>query len=136
MSIRRSPKSDGRKYKLEFKHDVTSKLHPHPFRECTVCFIRDASSESPGDGTHPVIAHGYVVRHFRDAPNREAARKAALAKALASLDSTEATATLPGADWRERAIARTASLKARRREFWEAYLNRRDRKVRNQGATS
>ena len=116
---------DGRKYKLEFKHDVTSKLHPHPFRECTVCFIRDASSESPGDGTHPVIAHGYVVRHFRDAPNREAARKAALAKALVLLDAIAigyATAT-PGA------------LKARRREFWEVYLNRRDRKVRNQGAT-
>ncbi len=113
---------EGKEYWIEFRydwvlHNAEGRLVPIPrcsaARERTACLIRDASSVSPGDGANPVIAEGEVVRHFKDPPNRELARKAALKKALVYLDIVGFSASS------------TESMKARRALFWGAYLDRK-----------
>lgn len=108
----------GKEYWIEFQYSTTyqgdeqSKGDPVE-RELTYCLIRDASAPSPGDGTPPVIATGRVVRYHLDSPNRELARKAALAKAL-----------------KDAPLYCDSSFKAVRRLFWEVYLNRKQPKGR------
>jgi hypothetical protein len=64
------------------------------------------------------MARGKVVRYFKDPPNRELARKAALTKALADLDDRG----LPYAPFLN---DRFRLGKERRKLFWQAYLNRK-----------
>jgi hypothetical protein len=115
---------DNRKYVVAFKHGWVQSGWPvrRERRECTQCLIYEATEFRVP--ILPLLAQVSVIRHFRDAPNREAARKAALAKALVALDIVGYAEATPGA------------LKARRREFWEAYLNRRAKKEEKKGAVS
>jgi hypothetical protein len=82
------------------------------YREITRCLLRDGSA--PRDNNHresaPILAQGEVARYYKDQPNRDTARKQALAKALKKL--------VPSAN----ALALD---KAQRKLFWEAYLNRK-----------
>ena len=102
---------DDKLYLIEFQYGTQS-VHGHPGREWTACLIRDGSAPSPGDGkTYPVIARAEVVCHYKDTPNRDTARKAALAKALYGFYG--------------------AAVKSQRRLFWEAYLNRKQGSARS-----
>ncbi len=82
-------------------------------REVTHCLIRDISAP-PDTNEAPIIAEAGVVRYYKDPPNRELARKAALAKALEELDRVLPLPNLI------HGIA-----KERRKLFWEAYLYRK-----------
>ena len=115
---------DNRKYVVDFKHGWVKSNWPisAQLRESTQCLIYEATEFRVP--ILPLLAQASVIRHFQDAPNREAARKAALTKALVALDIVGFALATPGA------------LKARRREFWEAYLNRRARKEEKKGAAS
>lgn len=87
-------------------------------RELTHCLIRDISAPRRSNDDAVILAQAEVVRYYKDPPNRELARKAALTKALAKLDEE-----LPC-----KAIflhARQQLAKARRKLFWTAYLNRK-----------
>ncbi len=101
---------EGREYYIEFQYINWNS----PFdREVTRCLIRDGSTPAPGDGTFPVIATGEVRRYYKDRPDRDKARKAALAKALDAITRVDGYDASGGAG------------KALRRVFWEAYLNRK-----------
>lgn len=96
-----------KEYWIEFEHSETGPR----ILEATRCYIRDASGGHTTDRP-PVIALGVARRYYRDTPNREVGRKAALKKALEDLDNSVEVPLLH-------------HLKARRRLFWEAYLGRK-----------
>ncbi len=89
--------------------------------EVTACLLRDASAPRGKNEPAPLLVRGEVSRYAKDPPNRELARKAALAKALERLDRTlpyQNSATLD----QDRS---NHLLKARRKLFWDAYLHRK-----------
>lgn len=93
---------DGRTYQIGFEHGVRpGRAGADKLREWTACVIRDSEE---------VVARATVMRHYKDAPNREKARKFALAAVLEQLG-------LP---------------KDRRELFWKAYLGRKN--VKEAGA--
>lgn len=90
-------------------------------QEATQCLLRDGSTPRAKNEEAPLIVRGEVVRYFKDPPNRELARKAALTKALEELDHT-----LPYQDSATLDQDRSNHLlKQRRKLFWDAYLNRK-----------
>ena len=70
---------DGKTYAIEFHYWNIG-------IDATDCLIRDLSTPSPGDGTAPVVAQGTALRYYKDRPDREKARKAALKKAICGYD--------------------------------------------------
>lgn len=96
-------------------------------REVTHCLLRDGSAPRGKHEDAPILAQASVVRFFKDPPNRDLARKAALTKALEDLDRA-----LPigpeaelGAVTRDYLHQRHLLAKARRTLFWAAYRNRK-----------
>lgn len=99
-------------YAIEFQYaKVEDPTMFHTDTDSTSCVIRD-NVPHRGDKPAPVVAVGVSVRYFKDPPNREVARKAALSKAL--------TAFAP-------------HNKEVRRAFWEVFLNRK-KKGQQRGA--
>jgi hypothetical protein len=88
--------------------------------EQTQCILRDGSAPRGHHEDAPVLAVGRVSRFFKDPPNRELARKAALSRALEDLDNQG----LPFASFLHDQL-RLA--KERRKLFWQTYLNRKQR---------
>lgn len=89
--------------------------------EQTQCILRDGSAPRAKHEDAPILAQAAATRYFKDPPNRELARKAALAKALEELDHT-----LPYQDSATLDQDRSNHLlKQRRKLFWDAYLNRK-----------
>jgi len=122
----------GQEYSIEFQYSVfqygvrgtvrriMSSLVNLPQREKTTCVLKQLSGNTtlgPVNLQYPLEFRGTVVRYFRDVPNREKGRRAALAAALQQMD-------LENPCWAE--TAREAKLfdKARRTAIWEAWLNR------------
>jgi hypothetical protein len=122
---------EGRAFLIEFAYRREAALEPYPDlkfrheRDITTCLIRDGDERKRSLDPHipqPVITEATVVRYYKDPPNREVARKHALAKALANLDEP----IYPLAMW-----LGAAKAKDRRRLFWEAYLGRKKASASN-----
>jgi hypothetical protein len=118
-------KFEDREYSIEFRYEwvkgsladgyALTRMGAEDARERTKCLIRDRDPALiDSNGQRPVVAQALVVRYYKDTPNREKARKAALAKALESLDLDAVGCQPPYIH----------QFKSRRRAFWEAYLNR------------
>lgn len=114
---------DGRKYRIDFRHDLvdrdsgrgdggTEVVH----RERTTCLILDVTAWPDGRAAPPTAGQGTVIRYFRDAPNRELARKYALKKAVDNLIPRRCCAGC---------LHNRQIFVERRRALWEAYLNRK-----------
>lgn len=136
-------KLEEREIWIEFAYEVKEFVDGRPGstlvweRELTTCLLRDASAPPViAWGTeHPVIARGSVTRYFKDPPNREVARKEALAKALENLDGVLWPSRFPASMHTDNSpdlAAIRAAEKARRKLFWEAYLNRKTAAARKQ----
>lgn len=106
-----------KEYRIEFEHGRHTFERGRDETDYTKCQIRDASSVPNIDGVLPVIALGWVARHYRDTPNREVARKQALKKALKDFDRAYHAS--------DAALQGPLMDKGRRKLFWEAYLNRK-----------
>lgn len=109
---------DGNEYTIEFAYytSTADAGHAHD-AEITVCIIRDGSAPREPKTLAPRLASGEAVRYFRDSPNREIGRKAALEKALDAL--------LGGPNLEGMRACATTPIKAVRRAFWNAYLGRK-----------
>ncbi len=114
--------ADGREYWIEFAYDVVA-----PGRKVTTCLLRDGSAPRAQREDAPIVAQGRVKRYFKDPPNREKARKFALAKALKDLDA-RVPAVFNGSVLSGQSPLSGHSpitQKVRRRLFWIAYLYRK-----------
>lgn len=107
-------------------------------RERTVCRIRDCSAPSPGDGTFPMIAQAAVQRNKKDTPNREKARKAALARAVLKLSVQSVDlppiAGLNSNQFQEALDRVNLDRRNIRRLFWEAYFKAKQPQAQKRGA--
>jgi len=110
------------RYEIEFRHgtvDVPAGDHAEE-REATTCNIR-LVGEAKHREEWPIIARGSVVRHFRDVPNKEAARKAALLKAV--YEKWPKFTPLFADD--TVAIEKIKAMRAARKALLSAYFNRK-----------
>lgn len=105
---------DGNEYTIEFAYytSTADAGHAHD-AEITVCIIRDGSAPREPKTLAPRLASGEAVRYFRDSPNREIGRKAALEKALDAL--------LGGPNLEGMRACATTPIKTVRRAFWKLY---------------
>lgn len=106
---------EDRVYLIEFAYRKVNVQHMErdfgpvfEVREETLCLIRDGNAPRSPDTVQPVITQASVRCFHKDTPNREVARKRALAKVLEYL--YPAGLSHDG--------------KERRRLFWKAYLER------------
>jgi len=107
---------DGREIWIEFAYFSSNDEAFSAPKEITRCILRDAQAPRDSDGGLPALAWAEVVRYHKDPPNRDVARKQALAKALRALAGGDTIWLLD---------------KARRKLFWDAYLNRKTGKVKH-----
>ncbi len=125
---------DGKTYTIEFSYGLLCRHadHTEP-RDLTECIIRDCTEPRVLNELAPIVARGPAVRYYRDPPNFELGRKAALKAALMHLDRT--VPTLSESDFLRskdyvKALQRTkAANKARRALFWSAYRGRKAKRV-------
>ncbi len=103
-----------RECSIEFAYDIqVASVHGVAVtRSVTYCYLRDLSVPRRANDDAVILAEAAVVRYYKDPPNRELARKAALTKALRGFDITLN-------DWS------SAQAKDRRKLFWAAYLGRK-----------
>lgn len=117
MAVTVRVKIDDIEFLIEFVYTQRpiSDGHVYDANEVTLCIIRDGSAPREPKTPAPRLASGEAIRYFKDPPNREIGRKAALAKALDAL--------LSGSN--REAVPCVTPTKVIRRAFWKVYLNRK-----------
>jgi hypothetical protein len=100
---------NGETYRIEFEHGSGDGQHTAEYTTCRIQQVEVVHNMRDTEAL-VTVAEGTAVRYYKDPPNREMARKAALAKALQRLDREFEVESLN---------------KARRKLFWDAYLGRK-----------